>query len=120
MKIHQSHPSSAGSVLSIHPGAQPASPNVSGRRSLSHALEKIGKRAGNTIKVNMVEVNSPPTTTVASGRCISDPTPVDSNSGIKPNAAINAVIKTGLSRDNEASCIGGYYPLASVWLFGVT
>jgi len=93
---------------------QSAKSKDSGTRSLSHVLEKIGYSAGNTINVNKVEVNKPPTTTVARGRCISDPTPDDNNSGIKPNAAINAVISTGRNRDNDPSCMARDKPLPSL------
>ena len=45
-----------------------------------------------------MDVNKPPTTTVASGRCVSAPTPVDSSIGTRPRIATEAVISTGRSR----------------------
>lgn len=50
---------------------------------------------GRTNRVSRVLDATPPTTTVASGRCTSEPTPVESSIGIKPSAAIAAVISTG-------------------------
>ena len=44
------------------------------------------------ISVNNVDVTSPPMTTMASGRWISDPGPVANNKGIRPKAVIAAVI----------------------------
>ena len=51
----------------------------------------------------------PPTTTVAKGRCTSDPTPVDSSMGMSPKAAMAAVISTGRRRDNAPK------NMASAW-----
>ena len=48
-------------------------------------------------KVSSVEVINPPTTTVASGFCISEPVPVANSIGIKLNIAMDAVISTGLN-----------------------
>ena len=42
--------------------------------------------AGKTKSVSTVDVNSPPTTTVASGRCTSEPTPEESSRGYQPQA----------------------------------
>ena len=42
-----------------------------------------------TNKVKIVDVTSPPTTTVAKGRCTSLPTPVANSSGINPSAVVN-------------------------------
>ena len=46
----------------------------------------------------MVDVNKPPTTTVARGRCVSAPTPVDNSIGSKPRMDVLAVIRTGVTR----------------------
>ena len=54
--------------------------------------------AGRAINVSMVEVIRPPMTTVASGRCTSAPSPVDSAIGTKPMDATMAVMATGRSR----------------------
>lgn len=63
---------------------------------------------GSTSKVKIVEEIMPPITTVASGRCTSEPVPVASAMGINPKEATSAVIKTGrnLANDpvNVASC----------------
>jgi hypothetical protein len=40
---------------------------------------------------------------MAKGLCISEPGPVANNKGIKPKAAILAVINTGLNRRDEPS-----------------
>ena len=48
-------------------------------------------------RVSNVEVINPPTTTVASGFCISEPVPVANSIGIKLNIAMDAVISTGLN-----------------------
>ena len=48
--------------------------------------------------MSAVEVKSPPTTTVASGRCVSAPTPVEINMGIRPRLATEAVIQSALDR----------------------
>ena len=53
---------------------------------------------GKMNSVRIVEVTSPPITTIASGREVSDPMPVEVAAGISPMAAINAVINTGLIR----------------------
>jgi hypothetical protein len=45
-----------------------------------------------------VAVNRPPTTTVASGRCVSAPTPPDTSIGARPRIATLAVISTGRNR----------------------
>ena len=50
------------------------------------------------MSVSSVDVNTPPITTVASGRWTSDPAPVLSAIGTKPSAATSAVISTGLRR----------------------
>lgn len=44
------------------------------------------------MSVNKVEVINPPTTTVASGRWVSAPTPVDNSMGMRPRMATLAVI----------------------------
>ena len=49
------------------------------------------------IKVSSVEEMRPLITTMARGLCISDPGPVAKSRGSKPNAAMVAVISTGLS-----------------------
>jgi hypothetical protein len=53
---------------------------------------------GSSRSVNKVQEISPPITTIASGRCISDPGPVANSSGTSPSAAIDAVSSTGRSR----------------------
>ena len=62
-------------------------------------LNKIGSKN----KVKKVEDTRPPITTMARGRWISEPGPVANNKGIKPKAAILAVINTGLNRREEPS-----------------
>src|SRR5690606_31405976 len=51
----------------------------------------IAYNTGNTTKVRMVAVISPPTTTVAKGRCTSAPAELDMAMGRKPRAAAEAV-----------------------------
>ena len=51
---------------------------------------------GITTKVSNVEEIIPPITTEASGFWTSDPIPLESIIGKKPNTATRAVIKTGL------------------------
>lgn len=53
----------------------------------------------------MVDVTSPPMTTMASGRCISEPGPVANNKGINAKAALLAVIMTGRKRRRAPSII---------------
>ena len=53
---------------------------------------------GKTTNVKSVDEITPPTTTVASGRCTSAPMPVFNAIGINPKLATKAVIKTGLNR----------------------
>jgi hypothetical protein len=53
---------------------------------------------GSRISVRAVAVISPPMTTMANGRWISEPGPVANNSGINPKAVIDAVISTGRKR----------------------
>ena len=48
---------------------------------------------GRISKVAIVEVNKPPTTTIARGLCTSEPGPVAIIIGIKLNMVIEAVIK---------------------------
>ena len=57
------------------------------------------------MSVASVAVIIPPTTTVASGRCTSAPTPVLSAIGMKPNAATSEVMSTGRRRVSAASRI---------------
>src|SRR5512139_866783 len=64
-----------------------------GARISSHSY-----RTGSSTRVSRVELSRPPTTTVASGRCVSAPTPEDSNIGTRPRIATLAVISTGRSR----------------------
>ena len=45
-----------------------------------------------------MELSKPPTTTVANGRWVSAPTPLESNIGTKPRIATLAVISTGRNR----------------------
>lgn len=49
------------------------------------------------MRVTMVEVKSPPTTTVARGLWISAPGPLTNSKGMMPKIVVNVVIKTGLS-----------------------
>ncbi|MNY18119.1 hypothetical protein D3C86_1514770 [compost metagenome] len=53
----------------------------------------------------MVEVTRPPITTIANGFWVSEPTPVLIAAGIRPIAAISAVITTGRMRDTTPWCI---------------
>jgi len=54
--------------------------------------------AGNTTSVRMLDVITPPMTTVASGRCTSAPAPTEMAIGRKPRASVVAVISTGRRR----------------------
>ena len=56
----------------------------------------------------MVDVTSPPITTIAKGFCVSLPTPVDKAAGIKPIMAISAVITTGRTLDITPSLIATF------------
>ncbi len=56
------------------------------------------KIIGKIKSVNIVDVTSPPITTIASGREVSEPIPVDVAAGKSPMAAMRAVITTGLIR----------------------
>ena len=60
-------------------------------------LENQLYKTGKTNSVSSVAVTNPPTITLANGRWISAPTPLDINIGIKPKADVIAVIKTGLN-----------------------
>ena len=60
---------------------------------------------GNTTKVNIVAVISPPITTVASGLCTSAPTLVEIAIGRNPSAAAEAVSKTALKRSFDPCII---------------
>ncbi len=51
----------------------------------------------------MVDVTSPPITTIAKGFCVSLPIPVLTAAGNKPIAAISAVITTGRMRERTPS-----------------
>ena len=53
----------------------------------------------------MVAVIKPPITTMANGLDVSEPMPCDNAAGIKPMAAIKAVITTGLTLDLTPSII---------------
>ena len=53
---------------------------------------------GSRISVSAVALMSPPITTMANGRWISEPGPVAKSTGISPKAVIEAVINTGRSR----------------------
>ena len=55
-------------------------------------------RIGNTKSVRNVARSKPPITTVASGRCTSEPAPVLVAIGKNPSEATNAVISTGRKR----------------------
>jgi hypothetical protein len=48
--------------------------------------------------VSSVQVIRPPITTMASGRCTSEPGPVANRNGIRPSIATVAVISTGRKR----------------------
>jgi hypothetical protein len=61
--------------------------------------------SGKTSKVRMVELISPPITTIASGFCVSEPMPIEIAADNKPVAAIKAVITTGRILDLTPSCI---------------
>jgi hypothetical protein len=79
-------------------------------------------RIGSRISVSRVEDTSPPMTTMASGRWISEPGPVANSSGTRPKAAMLAVISTGRSRrlapSTTTSASGR--PSARSWLNQVT
>src|SRR5690554_7594574 len=57
---------------------------------------KTAYKTGSTIKVSIVAVIKPPTTTVARGLWTSAPAEVERAIGRNPNAAADAVNKTGL------------------------
>src|SRR2546427_233247 len=77
---------------------------------------------GSRTRVSAVELTSPPITTMASGRWISEPGPLASSRGTRPKAVMEAVISTGRSRRSEPSrttCSMGR-PSACRWLKCVT
>ena len=78
--------------------------------------------AGSTKSVSRVDETIPPITTVASGRCTSEPSPTFSAIGTKPRLATRAVINTGLSRVNAPSRIASSSgrPAARNWLMKVS
>ncbi len=57
---------------------------------------------GSTTSVSRVEVNRPPTTTAANGRCTLDPMSLARSNGNRPRPVVRAVIKTGRRRSSEA------------------
>lgn len=59
--------------------------------------------AANAISVNNVDVRSPPTITIASGRSISVPCRRKNRNGINPRMAVEAVISFGRTRPRLAS-----------------
>ena len=65
----------------------------------------IPYNAGSTTSVRSVDEIIPPMTTVASGRCTSEPMPVFRAIGTKPSEATSAVIRTGRSRVRAPSII---------------
>src|SRR5690606_26552195 len=77
---------------------------VPARSSASRAPRPAnhGYSEGRITSVSSVELMRPPTTTVASGRCTSAPTPVARAMGTKPRAATSAVIITGRMRSVAA------------------
>ena len=52
-------------------------------------------RLGSTCRVARVEVNNPPITTAANGRCTSDPGPVANSIGNRLKTVMDAVIRIG-------------------------
>ena len=67
---------------------------------------------GKINKVRTVALINPPITTIAKGFCVSEPMPVETAAGIKPIAAINAVITTGLILEftpNRIACASGIF-----------
>ena len=64
---------------------------------------KADPMTGSTNSVSSVDVMMPPITTVARGRWISLPTPVEMAIGMKPAASVIAVASTGRSRVFAAS-----------------
>ena len=77
---------------------------------------------GSRTRVSAVELTSPPITTMASGRWISEPGPLASSRGTRPKAVMEAVISTGRNRRSEPSrttCSMGR-PSACRWLKCVT
>ena len=64
---------------------------------------KRRNRMGSRMSVRAVDVTSPPMTTIASGRWISEPGPSAKSSGTSPNAAMLAVIITGRRRRTDPS-----------------
>jgi len=58
---------------------------------------------GRRMSVRTVEKRIPPITTVARGRCTSEPRPEFTAIGKNPIEATSAVITTGLSRDRVPS-----------------
>src|SRR5690625_3439830 len=67
------------------------------RRAARSSIQSYN--TGNNTNVSNVEVIRPPTTTVASGRWVSAPTPLESSIGTRPRMATLAVIITGRMRN---------------------
>jgi hypothetical protein len=57
---------------------------------------------GTTNKIKTGASSMPPTITVASGRCVSEPIPVESAAGNSPMHADMHIIKTGSMRTSAA------------------
>src|SRR5471030_142936 len=70
---------------------------------------------GNTNRLKMVLVISPPITTMASGFDASDPIPFDIAAGSRPMAAIRAVMTTGRRRSATPSLIASPKLFQVVW-----
>lgn len=66
---------------------------------------------GRTNNVSNVAVTSPPITTVANGRCTSDPGPVLTAIGMKPKLATKAVMSTGLKRLAAPLTVDNFRPI---------
>src|SRR6478752_3649623 len=63
----------------------------------SFSFKAIDRIAGNTSEVSRVLTATPTTTTVANGRCTSEPAPFDIAIGKKPRAATAPVVRTARS-----------------------
>ena len=70
-------------------------------------FERVATKSklGKTSNVKIVDETIPPITTVANGRCTSEPVPCDIAIGMNPNEATSAVMSTGRRRITAPSRI---------------
>src|SRR5690606_4270996 len=105
-----------------HEGGKSSHGRTSASRGRDGGAPNLRNIAGSSSRVSAVDETSPPITTIASGRWISEPGPVANNSGTSPPAVIAAVIITGRSRrfaPSTAACAIDM-PCASNWLKWLT